>query len=327
MATFDQLSAEQRAIIELVLRQGKSYAELAEMLDLPEDRVRELAHESLEQLAPVTAAAVEDDWRGQLVDYVLGQQSGTEVTATRGHLRRSEAARAWTRSLLDSLDFLYPDGLPEVPESRGGRRRDGAAPRERANGPLSPEAHAAVQRRRMLAGAGIVALLLIVVLVWPVGLLTGGDDESSGDGGSEQTSAQAAKNQAAGVAVVALKDGKYSVLVTAAKLPALKRDQAYEVWLYNSQGDAKSLGAQVPAENGELLRPERRADALGGREVPLRRHLARAGRQRDRAFGHVGPARAACSRSATPAPSRARRRRSATRCFVHRAADRSPPSR
>ena len=42
MATFDQLSDEQRAIVELVLQQGKSYEELAEMLDMPEARVREL---------------------------------------------------------------------------------------------------------------------------------------------------------------------------------------------------------------------------------------------------------------------------------------------
>ncbi len=252
MATFDQLSAEQRAIIELVLRQGKSYAELAQMLDMPEERVRELAHESLEQLAPVTAAAVEVDWRGQLVDYVLGQQAGTEVTATRGHLRRSEAARAWTRSLLDSLDFLYPNGLPEIPESRGGgRRREAAAAGASAGAPLSPEAQAVVRRRRLFAGGGALALLVAIVLA--IVLLGGADDDGDGDGQQNASNQQAAaKNQPAGVAVVALKDGKYSVLVTAAKLPALKRNQAYEVWLYNNQGDAKSIGAQVPAENGSF---------------------------------------------------------------------------
>ncbi|HEY6780075.1 MAG TPA: anti-sigma factor [Thermoleophilaceae bacterium] len=251
MATFDQLSAEQRAIIELVLRQGKSYAELSDMLGMPEDRVRELAHQSLAQLAPVTARAVEEDWRGQLVDYVLGQQSGPQLTATRGHLRRSEAARAWMRSLLDSLDFLYPDGdLPQIPDS-GGNRRERTARTPRAQGPLSPEAQAAVLRRRILAGAGIAALLLFVVLVWPIGVLTG-DDSSDGDSqqASSDTQAAASTSKAAGVAVVALQDGKYRIVLTAARLPALKKDQAYEVWLYNSQGDAKSLGAQVLDTNG-----------------------------------------------------------------------------
>src|SRR5215211_3656097 len=122
MATFDQLSDEQRAILELVLRRGQSYDQLSGKLDLPEKRVRELAREALVELAPVTAQRVDADWRGQLADYVLGQQSGPESTATRGHLRRSEAARSWARSLLDSLDGLYGDGVPSIPDAERGRR-------------------------------------------------------------------------------------------------------------------------------------------------------------------------------------------------------------
>ncbi len=249
MATFDQLSAQQRAIIELVLRQGKTYAELSDMLDMSEQRVRDLARESLAELAPVTAKAVEEDWRGQLVDYVLGQQSGPQLTATRGHLRRSEPARAWTRSLLDSLDFLYPNGLPQIPEPGGGRRRESTPA---AGGPLTPEARAAVLRRRILAGAGIVALLLVIVLLWPIGLLTGGDDDKGDDRAQTSDGQQAANDQPAGVAVVALQNGKYRLVLQAANLPALKRNQAYEVWLYNGKGDAQSLGAQVLDQNGAL---------------------------------------------------------------------------
>jgi anti-sigma-K factor RskA/sigma-70-like protein len=248
MATFDQLSAEQRAIIELVLRQGKTYAELAEMLGMPEDRVRTLARDSLAELAPVTARDVDADWRAQLADYVLGQQAGPEVTATRGHLRRSEPARAWTRSLLDSLDNLYPNGLPEIPHGARGRIGGGGAT---GGEPLSPAAQAVVRRRRLIAaGAGLVALLLIV-LVWPIGLLTGGSDDDGSSGDASTTAQQNAQaGQPAGVAIVALQDGKYHLILQATNLPALKRRQAYEVWLYNSRGDAKSLGAQVLDQNG-----------------------------------------------------------------------------
>src|SRR5215208_7780424 len=117
MATFDQLPDEQRAIVELVLQQGKSYDELSDMLGIPEERVRERARDALVQLAPVSVRGVEEDWRGRLADYVLGQQSGPEGTATKGHLRRSEAARSWTRSLLDSLEQFYENGsVPAIPE-------------------------------------------------------------------------------------------------------------------------------------------------------------------------------------------------------------------
>ena len=52
MATFDQLSAQQRAIIELVLQRGQSYDQLADKLGMPVGRVRELAREALTSWRP-----------------------------------------------------------------------------------------------------------------------------------------------------------------------------------------------------------------------------------------------------------------------------------
>ena len=265
MATFDQLSAEQRAIVELVLRQGKTYDELAGMLDMPEPRVRELARDALVRLAPVSVRGVEEDWRGQLADYVLGQQSGPEATATKGHLRRSEAARSWARSLLDSLEQLYENGsVPAIPEGERGRgkrtpvERGPAAAREPSERsglavPTDP-----VMRRRLLAGAGVAVLVLLVLLVWPVGLLTGGDDDgtpasqpaASNTGGGTGNQQAATSGQAAGIAVVVQRSGKKQLLVQAAGLPPSSQSEGYYVWLYNSPSDAKSLGGQVTDQRG-----------------------------------------------------------------------------
>jgi hypothetical protein len=274
MATFDQLSPEQRAIVELVLQQGKSYPELAEMLGMPESRVRELARDALVELAPVSVRGVEEDWRGQLADYVLGQQSGPEATATKGHLRRSEAARSWARSLLDSLEQLYVNGsVPSIPEGeRGGRasRRASAAAAASAPGALAAPAgeHSSparglatadpVMRRRLLAGLAAAAVVLLVLLVWPVGLLTGDDDEGGGGSGSDAEPAaqtgdpaqQASNGQPAGVAVVVDTAGKRQLLVQAAQLAPSGQNEGYYVWLYNSPDDAKSLGGQVTDEQG-----------------------------------------------------------------------------
>src|SRR4051794_17334535 len=121
MATFDQLPAEQRAIIELVVARGRTYDALADVLQVSTQRVRELAREALVELSPVSGRRVDPQWRGEVADYLLGQQSGTQYTATREHLERSEAARAWALSLLDALDTLFAGGdLPEVPEARAG---------------------------------------------------------------------------------------------------------------------------------------------------------------------------------------------------------------
>jgi hypothetical protein len=134
VATLDQLPAEQRAIIELVVQRGRSYEDLADMLSMPDKRVRQLAREALIELAPVSAKRVEAERRGQLADFVLRQQSSAEEIATQTHLRRSEAGRAWTSSLVDSLAGLYPDEPPEIPEGEvepPTRRRERDRPRER----------------------------------------------------------------------------------------------------------------------------------------------------------------------------------------------------
>src|SRR3954447_11292101 len=159
MPTFDQLPADQRAILELVVGRGQSYAELSTMLGMTPARVRELARDALGDLAPATARRVDPDWRGQVADYLLGQQTGPEATATRGHLKRSEPARAWAFSLLDSLGHLYPDGkLPEIPEadaSAAAPAQEKATPAAAAPSPppsvsLSPAARTVVRRRRII---------------------------------------------------------------------------------------------------------------------------------------------------------------------------------
>jgi hypothetical protein len=255
MATMDQLSDEQRAIIELILQQGQSYDQLADSLGMPESRVRELAREALVRLAPITAKRVEEDWRGQLADYVLGQQSGPESTATRGHLRRSEAARSWARSLLDSLDGLYGDGLPTIPDGERGRAKGRAPAPAKPPGDARPRRLApvgdAVRRRRLLTAGGVLAVILLGLLLWPIGLLTGGDDD---EGGSEQASGQeqAGSRAPAGIAI-ALGQGNQRVLrVDAANLPPTQQRQAYEVWLYNSPRDARSIGAQITDQQGRF---------------------------------------------------------------------------
>jgi hypothetical protein len=272
MATFDQLPDEQRAIVELVLRQGKSYDELADMLGIPEERVRERARDALVELAPISARSFEEDWRGQLADYVLGQQAGPEATATRGHLRRSEAARSWTRSLLDSLEQLYSNGdLPAIPDGeraaraslrsrgeragRGGRRTAPAPSAAPAGepGPLAPSAAAAVLRRRILAAAAVVAVVLVAVLLWPIGVLTGDDDDGGNGGGQAASDAgEQIPTDRQGSALIARQGGKTRIIVTAQGLEPSTQSRAYQVWLYDSASKRKSLGATATDQQGNL---------------------------------------------------------------------------
>ncbi len=250
MATFDQLSAEQRAIVELVLQRGKNYDELSDMLGMPETRVRELARDALVDLAPMSAKRVEEDWRGQLADYVLGQQTGPEATATRGHLRRSEPARTWARSLLDSLDQLYDNGsMPAIPEGE----RPARVRREPGAGGGLAATDVLRRRRGVAAGAAaLLAVILVAVLLWPIGLLTGDDGNGDGSGQSAAAPASAGSGAPAGAAVVLGQGTQRAVQVQATGLPPSTQQFAYQFWLYDSKNNAKSLGAQVTDKNGTL---------------------------------------------------------------------------
>jgi Sigma-70, region 4 len=235
VATFDQLPAEQRAIIELVVARGRSYDALADVLQVSAERVRDLARDALVELAPVTGERVDPQWRGQVADYLLGQQSNAEATATLAHLQRSEPARAWALSLIDALDNLYANGdRPAIPEAGGAtvaeererpreRKRDReraarersaaatAAPekaadrageRERKEKPaggraaLSPAAQSALRRRRTLGIAGGIAVLAaLVVGILALAGVFGGDDDGGGESAAAGTETTAPGEQ------------------------------------------------------------------------------------------------------------------------------------
>lgn len=319
MATFDQLPADQRAIIELLLKRGRSYDALSDMLDMPASRVRELAREALTELAPRSADRVDPDWKAQVADYALGQQSGPEETATQGHLKRSEPARAWLLSLMDSLDQLYTAGTrPELPSADGERprareRKERARERKergggasaavsaasdrtrgrdedededdkpkkdtkrlsalsgrREGGALSPAARAHIMRRRLIAGAVGLVLLVLLVLQLTGNLFGGGDDGGDTKASNENrgSDTQPAGQQQTkligqlqlepvgkqpkdtiGIAAIA-KTGNKTQMAIQAKLPKVGAKEAYEVWLYNDDKDAVSIGAQKPDAEG-----------------------------------------------------------------------------
>jgi Anti-sigma-K factor rskA, C-terminal/Sigma-70, region 4 len=288
MATFDQLAADQRAIIEIVLRQDKSYEQIGEMLDLPPTRVRELAREALGELAPYTAEFVDPQWRGQLADYVLGQQTGPEAQATRGHLKRSEPARIWTYSLLDALDDFYGDGgRPEIPVGEAGgraaRSRERAASngdtaasplaaprRGRSGGTLSPEAQSALKRRRILGAIG--ALAVIALLAFGATKIFGGDDDNGGKTASSTTPTSTNSTQSQGQgqvvaqavlapigksfkgtgAALVYQSGKQALAVVRAKVPPSSGKNKYVLWLYNNDKQLAPLAADVSDKQGNF---------------------------------------------------------------------------
>jgi hypothetical protein len=115
MSRIDALPADQKAVLQLLLGRGSRYAELSGLLDIDEAEVRRRAHGALDALGPAETPGLSASRRGQIADYLLGQQDEREALSTRGFLEGSAAGGAWARSVAAELRELAGDRLPEIP--------------------------------------------------------------------------------------------------------------------------------------------------------------------------------------------------------------------
>src|SRR6201995_3627965 len=121
MASFDNLPADQRAVLELVLRRGRSYDEIAQLLSIDRAGVRQRALAALDALGPPTRLPAER--RALITDYLLGALPEPVAAEVREHTSCSAAARAWPSPVSQELRAL-PDGpRPGPPADTGARER------------------------------------------------------------------------------------------------------------------------------------------------------------------------------------------------------------
>lgn len=124
MSELDALPADQRAAVQLLLRQGQSYDQLADLLGIDPAGVRARAHAALDALGPAPGGGLDAAARAEVADYLLGQQSVSEREETRGLLAESGDAREWAAGVADALRPLAGDALPDVPGAGGAPARD-----------------------------------------------------------------------------------------------------------------------------------------------------------------------------------------------------------
>jgi hypothetical protein len=269
MASIDSLAADQRAVLSLVLMQGRSYDEIAGLLRIDAVAVRERAHRALEALGPDDGAQPPADRRGEIADFLLSQQPASQRAATRAYLERSAPGRAWARVVAAELRPLAGGALPEIPAE--------AEEVEEAFDALQARTRAreSVRRSSRLGGAILLAGLGILVAVVLVLVLSGGGGGShsasnprsfTSPGSSQSTSTPAPQvlaqvnlvppkpgSQAVGVANVLSQGGERALALQAQGLPPSTTTSFYAVWLSNSPGDSQRLGFAPPVGgNGRL---------------------------------------------------------------------------
>jgi hypothetical protein len=139
MAVLDLLAPDQRAVVGLVLQQGRSYQEIADLLGISRSAVRARAHAGLAALAPPDAEVPADE-AAQLADFLLGQQDVPGAAAARELIADSSDARLWASTVAERLREVAPERVPDLD--------DAAAP---ANAPPSATTAAPAPRPREAA--------------------------------------------------------------------------------------------------------------------------------------------------------------------------------
>jgi hypothetical protein len=155
MSPLQTLAPDQRAVLELLLRQGRSYAQLSDLLGLPEDAVRTRAHAALSALAPDRPAPIGED--GAVADWILGQQAGDEASRTRDAIARMPAWRAWAVDVTDRLNEVDGATVPEVPAADDGEAAAKPGPARPAKGRAKNAAKSPSARPRPLRDAAPAA--------------------------------------------------------------------------------------------------------------------------------------------------------------------------
>jgi Anti-sigma-K factor rskA, C-terminal/Sigma-70, region 4 len=250
MARIDDLPPDERAVLQLVLQQGRSYADLAGLLSIPEAEVRRRAVSAADRLGPGTVR-IPPDRRAQVVDYLLGQTSEREAEDTREFLAGSAGGRAWSRGVAGELRALKPEGLPEIPEGEAATEPAAAAAAPAA---ATPGAGTSRTPSSRIGGLIVIAGVVALVVVLAVALIGGGDDDkdSAASTGSTQTTpaqpkvegqlALKGEGKARGLASIVSQGPTRAMALVGEKMPPNGSKDTYVVWLTGPNGKVQRLG-------------------------------------------------------------------------------------
>lgn len=255
MSSVEQLPADQNAVLNLLLAQQKSYAEIAQALDLSEAAVSERAYSALSSLAePEKAPATRR--RAEICDYLLGQQGPDAADRTRSSLMRSASDRAWARAAAGPLAAISDTPLPPIPGAQAEASGAEPAPMAQVSG---DDSRPNGSRGGVFVIAGVL-LLVALGVGFGIGRVTGGDG-SSATSASTTTGTNAANANATAIAQAALKSpaggpapkavgfagisaqaSQRVLSVVARSLPAAPSGSQYGVWLTATGKPAVWLG-------------------------------------------------------------------------------------
>jgi hypothetical protein len=267
-SAFDRLAPDQRAAVELVLRQGRSYGELASLLGMPEETIRARARNGIAGLAPDLPPPPR---AGEIADWLLGQQPDGHAARTRALVLSDPAARTWAAAVAAPLrDAPGGERVPELRAEAEPPHVNGKAQRVATHDEpeRAPERGGGSSR---LGGAVVIgAAVVLVAAVLAFVFLRGGDDPAD-DQTPAAATATATATPAVGANDIVLRgpagsravglmrlfeanDGTVRFALAAQGVAPNQPEETYSLWLRKRNGSARLLGdvKDPVGKNGEL---------------------------------------------------------------------------
>ena len=273
------ISADQSAVLEMLLTGGQSFDDLDDLFGLDEGETFERARSALEEIG-----GADPDRNVGLTEYLLGQADPIGRADAVRHLRQDAADRELADTVVTELSTLYPAAeLPKLPQAPAGSRfggRQSAPPAQPAGEPLpvkDSDGGFTSKQTRMFAALGGGAILLIVVILAIAGVFSGDDEPTTAGTSASSDTEQPAANtpvdpstpipdgeeisqvpltspsgaKTSGAAVVGISGGTQPYLdLVITDLPDPPKDKAYLAWFMFDEDHGYPMAAAIVPDKG-----------------------------------------------------------------------------
>lgn len=267
------LTADQRAMLQLMLERRQSYEDIGSLLGVPTEEVRTRARTVLTEMG-----GADPDAEVGLTDYLLGQADPIGRADAARHLQADPEALDLAQKLIAQLQMLAPDAqFPDLPTARARpaaakpagkpgspapRTAPGAAAGQAVGARLRGLGRSIGERQPRVLAALIASTLLVVVVVLAASGVFGGDAEEkpkeeanveevpvalSAPGGGDRS----------GRAVFANLGGETEQIAFRIASDGLEpspsdNSSTYTIWLYVDNKHAYPLSPVTVPKNGKL---------------------------------------------------------------------------
>lgn len=270
------LTDDQRAMLQLLLQRGQSYADIGSLLGLDDEGVRSRAREALTEIG-----GQDPDRDVSLTDYLLGQADPIGRADAARQLQADGEARELAERLVTQLRVLAPGAdLPDLSGSDSGSAKRKEAPAAAPQQPSDKAAAAGPTRRpfgeltstlsrgqrQAIAGLLGIGILIVVGVLALAGVFDSGGGNNNSSSSSTNSSQQASNasgltravltsqnaSGAQGVAVFARVRNTPVLQINVTKLKPSGPGEGYVIWLYKSPTQAFPLVRQAVGKSGQL---------------------------------------------------------------------------